>query len=178
MEKKPLPKTDLTALLPRERAMFRYAGSMWGSFWLFRVMLFVLGPLLRDYNTASILICIWFSAPLGILIAAVAGIGAALYMALFRSLLRAMLIQAPAAEAAPATLTRTLAFLNDYIALEHGRDNMFATMFVGVLDPQTGEISYLNAGHDPPMLHRRAAGTIGYELMCALAPRVPVSVVE
>ncbi|MFA7296231.1 MAG: carbonic anhydrase family protein [Dehalococcoidia bacterium] len=27
-EKKPLPKTDLTALLPRERAMFRYAGSL------------------------------------------------------------------------------------------------------------------------------------------------------
>ncbi len=49
--------------------MFRYAGSMWGAFWLFRVMLFVLGPLLQNYNTASLLICIWFSAPLGILIA-------------------------------------------------------------------------------------------------------------
>jgi hypothetical protein len=41
--------------------MFRYAGSMWGAFWLFRVMLFVLGPVLRNYNTASLLICIWFS---------------------------------------------------------------------------------------------------------------------
>lgn len=51
--------------------MFRYAGSMWGSFWLFRVMEFVLGPLLRNHDTASILICIWFSAPLGILIAEV-----------------------------------------------------------------------------------------------------------
>lgn len=49
--------------------MFRYAGSMWGSFWLFRVMEFVLGPLLRNHDTVSILICIWFSAPLGILIA-------------------------------------------------------------------------------------------------------------
>ena len=49
--------------------MFRYAGSLWGAFWLFRVMEFVLGPLLRNYNTASLLICIWFSAPLGILIA-------------------------------------------------------------------------------------------------------------
>jgi Predicted membrane protein (DUF2306) len=49
--------------------MFRYAGSMWGAFWLFRVMEFVLGPLLRNYDTVSILICIWFSAPLGILIA-------------------------------------------------------------------------------------------------------------
>lgn len=49
--------------------MFRYAGSMWGSFWLFRVMEFVLGPLLRNHDTVSILICIWFSAPLGILMA-------------------------------------------------------------------------------------------------------------
>ena len=49
--------------------MFRYAGSMWGSFWLFRVMLFALGPLLSSYNALALQICIWFSAPLGILIA-------------------------------------------------------------------------------------------------------------
>ena len=49
--------------------MIRFAGSMWGAFWLFRVMLVVTGPLLRNYETASILISIWFSAPLGILIA-------------------------------------------------------------------------------------------------------------
>jgi len=49
--------------------MFRFVGSMWGSFWLFRVMLFVLDPLLRNYEAASLLICIWASAPLGILIA-------------------------------------------------------------------------------------------------------------
>ena len=49
--------------------MFRYAGSMWGAFWLFRVMEFVLGPLLRNHDTVSILLCIWASAPLGILIA-------------------------------------------------------------------------------------------------------------
>ena len=51
--------------------MIRYAGSMWGAFWLFRVMEFVLGPLLRSYDTASILICIWGSAPLGIFLAEV-----------------------------------------------------------------------------------------------------------
>ncbi len=51
--------------------MIRFAGSMWGSFWLFRVMLFVLDPLLRNYEAAAILICIWLSAPLGILIAEV-----------------------------------------------------------------------------------------------------------
>lgn len=49
--------------------MIRFAGSMWGSFWLFRVMLFVIDPILRDVSSAAILICIWFSAPLGVLIA-------------------------------------------------------------------------------------------------------------
>ncbi len=49
--------------------MIRYAGSMWGSFWLFRVMLVVTGPLLRTWESASLLLSIWLSAPLGILIA-------------------------------------------------------------------------------------------------------------
>ena len=51
--------------------MIRFAGSMWGAYWLFRVMLFVLGPILRSWEAAALLICIWFSAPLGILIAEV-----------------------------------------------------------------------------------------------------------
>ncbi len=88
------------------------------------------------------------------------GVGAALYMALFRSLLRVQLGQAPAGEDSAATLARCLSVLNDYIATEHDRDNMFATLFVGILDPDTGRIDYTNAGHDPPMLQRRADGSI------------------
>ncbi len=49
--------------------MIRALGSMWGAFWLFRVMLVVTGPLLRNYESASLLLSIWLSAPLGILIA-------------------------------------------------------------------------------------------------------------
>ncbi|MEM7377454.1 MAG: DUF2306 domain-containing protein [Pseudomonadota bacterium] len=49
--------------------MIRFVGAMWGAFWLFRIMLFVLGPLLRQWDSAAILTCIWFSAPLGVLIA-------------------------------------------------------------------------------------------------------------
>lgn len=49
--------------------MWRFAGSMWGSFWLFRVALLILDPLLRDHNAAAIQTTIWLSAPLGILIA-------------------------------------------------------------------------------------------------------------
>ena len=45
--------------------MFRYAGAMWGSFWLFRVLLFFTDPLFRDYEAVAILISIWISAPAG-----------------------------------------------------------------------------------------------------------------
>jgi hypothetical protein len=51
--------------------MWRFVGTMWGSFWLFRVMLFVLDPLLREHEAVALLICIWFSAPLGLLTAEV-----------------------------------------------------------------------------------------------------------
>ncbi len=53
--------------------MIRHIGSMWGAFWLFRVMLVFTGPLLRGWNTVSLLISIWLSAPLGVLIAEYVG---------------------------------------------------------------------------------------------------------
>jgi hypothetical protein len=49
--------------------MIRFAGAMYGAFWLFRLFLMVTGPLLREWETASILISIWTSAPAGLLIA-------------------------------------------------------------------------------------------------------------
>lgn len=49
--------------------MIRFAGSMWGAFWLFRLMLIVTGPLLRQWESLSLLLSIWLSAPLGIAIA-------------------------------------------------------------------------------------------------------------
>lgn len=51
------------------RWTIRFIGSMWGAFWIFRVMLFVLDPLLRNWNAAAIQLCIWLSAPIGIAIA-------------------------------------------------------------------------------------------------------------
>jgi sigma-B regulation protein RsbU (phosphoserine phosphatase) len=41
---------------------------------------------------------------------------------------------------------------------KHGPSSRFITVFVGVLTPATGELVYVNAGQNPPLL-RRAAGT-------------------
>ena len=83
------------------------------------------------------------------------GVGAALYMALIRSLLRISLQQATPGQTAGAALEYAVAFTNDYIATVHGRDNMFATVFTAVLDPGTGRLDYINAGHDAPLLRRK-----------------------
>ena len=88
------------------------------------------------------------------------GVGAALYMALIRSLLRIRLQQTAPGQPAGAALEQAVAFTNDYIATVHGRDNMFATVFTAVLDPATGRLDYINAGHDAPLLRRRGQSVL------------------
>ena len=85
------------------------------------------------------------------------GVGAALFMAVFRSLLRVTVAESYAAGRFPvgddaAHLVRTVRILSDYDARTHGDANMFATVFFGVLDPATGTLTYVNAGHDAPCL--------------------------
>lgn len=98
------------------------------------------------------------------------GVGAALFMALFRSLIRASadpvgggaiqmiggrrtLVKQSLESATPGDLlTRVAGFTNNYIARLHGRTNMFATVFMAVLDPVYGGLDYLNAGHEPALI--------------------------
>lgn len=84
---------------------------------------------------------------LGLLVADVAdkGIGPALYMAMSRTLIRtyAMEFAAQPQAAIQATNKRLL---------QDARVNLFVTLFYGVLDPQTGILTYINAGHNPPYL--------------------------
>jgi serine phosphatase RsbU (regulator of sigma subunit) len=97
------------------------------------------------------------------------GVGAALFMALFRSLIRAsadpvgggainmiggrhtMVMQALQSASPADLLTRVASFTNDYIARLHGRTNMFATVFLASLEPYSGELVYVNAGHEPAL---------------------------
>ena len=79
------------------------------------------------------------------------GVGAALFMALFRTLLRASAGEERTASA-DEILEKTVRLTNDYIAVTHSRANMFATVFFAVLNPGTGELAYVNGGHEPAQL--------------------------
>ena len=82
------------------------------------------------------------------------GVGAALFMALFRSLIRAFAERAyetPGGSDGTRALS-TIVSTNDYIARTHGSASMFATLFLGVLDPAVGSLSWINAGHEAPIV--------------------------
>lgn len=89
----------------------------------------------------------------GFCIADVAGKGmpAALIMAGFRATLRTV---APFSASARQMVLRLNQSLLDTV-----RPQDFVTAFVGVLNPDTGELSYCNAGHNPPVIFS-ANGTI------------------
>jgi sigma-B regulation protein RsbU (phosphoserine phosphatase) len=92
------------------------------------------------------------------------GVGAALFMALNRSLIRAFATQnfnfafqgeVSNPEDIDLAIQATITSTNDYIAVQHGEANMFATTFFGVLDHCSGWLHYINCGHEPPIVIRR-----------------------
>lgn len=72
------------------------------------------------------------------------GVPAALVMAVTLSLFRSI----SSRESSPAKI---VTFINDTLS-ENNDGDMFVTFFCGVLDLQTGQLSYCNAGHNPPLL--------------------------
>lgn len=93
------------------------------------------------------------------------GVGAALFMTLFRSLIRAtcqydFLISQSAQDDGlspdqiKSILGTSIEATNRYIATTHSKSSMFASVFFGVLEPDSGELLYINGGHESPMIFR------------------------
>ena len=89
---------------------------------------------------------------LGLVVADVAdkGVPAALFMALSRTLIRTVAI-----DGRPPS--RAIARANDLI-LADARSGLFVTAIYAVLEPQSGQVTFVNAGHMPPLLVRAADG--------------------
>lgn len=55
--------------------------------------------------------------------------------------------------AARSSLPETIRAVNQYLA-DNTPTNRFVTLFIAELDPITGKFSYINAGHNPPLIGR------------------------
>ncbi len=99
------------------------------------------------------------------------GVGAAFFMALMRSLIRVFsgqtqlnglsIVAQEDRELVQKSCSQTQALqavelTNQYVAQNHWKLSMFATMFFGVLDPATGLLTYINGGHEPLFLVNNA----------------------
>ena len=111
------------------------------------------------------------------------GVGSALFMALYRSLIRVFSGQAQLNRSLINTQSqtvggafdsasirqqnqveaiRTVALTNEYIA----QDNemcMFATVFFGVLDPENGKLIYINGGHETVNIDSTTSWSYSYK---------------
>ena len=94
------------------------------------------------------------------------GVPASLVMATIRSLFRSITAHEERAHLIITQMNDTLAEQND--------QNMFVTLFVGVLDLNSGQLSYCNAGHNAPVIIRNAQAEC-----CAIdvKPNLPVGIV-
>lgn len=123
------------------------------------------------------------------------GVGAGLFMALIRTLIRRLAQQggsrtavhqvlehinedhpsrrgewiAGLLAAGEAQLLESVKSTNDYLTSNHAEQSYFATMFFGALNPASGSLAYVNAGHVSGVL-RRAGGQL--ELLPATGPAV------
>jgi len=100
---------------------------------------------------------------LGFVIADVSdkGMPAAVFMALTRSTIRATVSQLLSPVDAIAEANRLIC--------ADSADGMFVTLFYAMLDPSSGKLTYVNAGHNPPLLCRAGEHGEG-ELLEELRP--------
>ena len=94
------------------------------------------------------------------------GVGPALYMAISRTLIRTYAVEL---DSQPDTVF----FATNERILSDTNANLFVTAFYGVLDPETGELTYCNAGHNPPYLFSYESGA---EIQALMRNAIPIGI--
>lgn len=91
------------------------------------------------------------------------GVPASLFMAVTRSIFRSIAIYYSNSKDIVSAMNNSMVESND--------SNMFVTLFVGILDLATGNLSYCNAGHNPPVLIQSAGEETNF---MKIIPNVPI----
>ncbi len=79
------------------------------------------------------------------------GIPAAMMMMVLRATVNSSTQQEDSVDSIVAHTNRVM--------FHNSPEQSYVTFFLGDLDPESGELSYVNAGHIPPILYRKASGT-------------------
>ena len=95
------------------------------------------------------------------------GIPASLVMAVTRALFRTISAHEERPERIASQLSNTIA--------EDNEQEMFVTLFVGIIDLKTGNMAYCNAGHNPPLLISSDGNRIG---LLPVDSNVPAGILE
>ena len=74
------------------------------------------------------------------------GVSAALFMAAAKTVLKNSILSSSEG----STLAEAVAMANDQLAAEN-EEGLFVTVFAGILQLTTGEFTYVNGGHNPPL---------------------------
>jgi serine phosphatase RsbU (regulator of sigma subunit) len=98
------------------------------------------------------------------------GVPSALFMSVFRSLLRYTLTKNALDDDTEnvTDLANVMTLVNDYMSSTHGISAMFATVFVSAYDPSKNTLSYVTCGHELPFI-LRASGQLDILEVCGPA---------
>lgn len=91
------------------------------------------------------------------------GVGAALFMALTRSLMRIFSGSFNTGDDIsdflniktnflPEDALKAVFLTNEYLSSKQCKETMFVTIFFGVINPETGKVFYVNGGHEPVVI--------------------------
>ncbi len=94
------------------------------------------------------------------------GIPASLFMAVTKTLIKAKSVKG-------STASEILSKVNNELCVGN-ESSMFVTVFLGILNIETGEVTYANGGHNPPVMIRQGGQTGFMEI----PPGVMVGVME